>query len=118
MENETYRLTFFLNATHAVIIDGKRSSVHPHTFEINCHVRSRKFVAFEIMEDNINQILNQLNNQYLNELEAFKNIVPTLENLTRLLYRAISANLGSVGCKLVELEVAESPVRTFIIKEN
>ena len=118
MENETYRLTFFLNATHIVTIDGKDSSIHPHTFEINCFIKSQKFTAFEIMENSINQILNQLNNQYLNELEAFKNIVPTLENLTRLLYRAISANLGSVGCKLVELEVAESPVRTFIIKEN
>ena len=117
MENETYRLTFFLNATHAVIIDGKRSSVHPHTFEINCHVRSRKFVAFDIMEDNINQILNQLNNQYLNELEAFQNTVPTLENLTRLLYRAINVNLESVGCRLIKLEVSESPVRSFIIEQ-
>lgn len=68
------------------------------------------------MEDNINQILNQLNNQYLNGLEAFQNIIPTLENLTRLLYRAMSANLKSVSCRLVKLEVSESPVRTFMIE--
>lgn len=116
MESETYRLTFFINATHMVVMDGKSSSIHPHTFEINCFIKSQKIIAFEIMEDNINQILNQLNNQYLNKLEAFQNTVPTLENLTRLLYRAISANLKSVGCRLVKIEVSESPVRTFMIE--
>lgn len=45
MENETYRLTFFLNATHMVVIDGKSSSIHPHTFEINCFIKSKKIIA-------------------------------------------------------------------------
>lgn len=89
-----------------------------YLLHFNCKFVSKKIIAFEIMEDNINQILNQLNNQYLNKLEAFQNTVPSLENLTRLLYRAISANLKSVGCRLVKIEVSESPVRTFMIEEE
>lgn len=110
-----YKLTFFLNATHTVIIDNKKSSRHPHTFEITCFIKNKQFIAFEIMEDNINQILNQLNNHYLNELEAFKNRNPTLENITRLLYKVITINLKLINCDLVKIEVAESPVRSFVI---
>lgn len=93
--------------------------VHQFTLirlKLTALLKAKKIIAFEIMEDNINQILNQLNNQYLNGLEAFQNIIPTLENLTRLLYRAMSANLKSVSCRLVKLEVSESPVRTFMIE--
>lgn len=63
MTNEQYTLTFFLNATHKVVIDGKESSQHPHTFEIECDIDAEKFTEFEIMENNINSVLNQLNDQ-------------------------------------------------------
>ncbi|MBU3830112.1 MAG: 6-carboxytetrahydropterin synthase [Candidatus Limosilactobacillus merdavium] len=115
MENELYKLSFFVNASHMVNINGKLSSKHPHTFEIVCYIKSKGFVAFEEMENNINQILNQLNNHYLNELDAFKEKNPTLENISRLLFKVIGINLESIRCNLVRIEVSESPVRSFVI---
>lgn len=116
MTNEQYTLTFFLNATHKVVIDGKESSQHPHTFEIECDIDAEKFTEFEIMENNINSVLNQLNDQYLNDLESFKNQSPTLENISRFLFTTISSNLATINCHLLKIKVAESPVRAFTIK--
>lgn len=118
MESEQYQLTFFVNATHMVIINGKHSSRHPHTFEISCFIKTKRFIEFEKIENNINQIINQLNNYYLNDLEAFKDKQPTLENITRFLYKIISINLKSIGCQLTKIKVAESPVRAFIIEDG
>lgn len=115
MTNETYKLTFFLNASHMVTIDGKNSSRHPHTFEITCFIKSKRFTKFEDIENNVNQILSQLNNSYLNELKAFQELNPTLEYIARLLHKVIGINLESINCNLEKIEVAESPVRSFII---
>lgn len=59
--HEEYRLTVFFNATHMVTIDGKSSSKHPYTFEVTCYIQTKGFIAFEFIENKINQILNQLN---------------------------------------------------------
>lgn len=116
-ENEEYRLSFFVNATHQVRIDGKISSKHPHTFEITCYIRAKKLVAFEAMEENVNQALNQLNDQYLNALPVFKGKNPTLENIGRTLFKVVEANLSGLECNLTKLIISESPVRSFIIGE-
>lgn len=116
MTNEQYQLTFFINATHTVTLSGKRSSHHPHTFEIVCFVKASQLIEFEKLENNINQVLNQLNNQDLNQLQPFKAQVPTLENITRFLYKVITINLRSLGCQLNKIRVAESPTRAFIVE--
>lgn len=115
MTSETYRLTFFVNATHTVTINGTASSHHPHTFEINCYIRSSQFIPFEEMENQVNNVLTPINNANLNELSVFKERVPTLENITRYLNAEITQALKELGCTLVQIEVAESPVGSFII---
>lgn len=117
MLKEEYKLTFFLNATHQVNIKNINSTKHPHSYEIVCYITNIQFIPFEEMENNVNQVLNELHNQYLNQLSIFKKMNPTLENLGRVLFRSISANLARIDCNLTKLSIAESPVRMFIINQ-
>ncbi|MGM9892535.1 6-carboxytetrahydropterin synthase [Limosilactobacillus sp.] len=116
MKKSSYKLSFFLNASHIVQVDGSTTSRHPHTFSITCQITTTAFKKFGEMEDCVNQVLNQLNNSFLNEVPPFDQLNPTLENLTTYLFDQISAQLTKIGYHLSRLEVAESPVRAYCIE--
>ena len=116
MKSSSYKLSFFLNASHIVRVDHNMTSRHPHTFSITCWVKATEFKRFGEMEDCVNQVINQLNNSFLNEIPPFNKLNPTLENLTNYLFDQISAQLSKIDCHLTRLEVAESPVRSYCIE--
>lgn len=58
-ESAAWKVDYF--SDELVTIDGKSSSKHPHTFEVTCYIQTKGFIAFEFIENKINQILNQLN---------------------------------------------------------
>ena len=48
-----YRLKFYLNARHYIILNGQRGEVHPHTWEFALHIRFGRgsFVEFHKFEN-------------------------------------------------------------------
>ena len=47
-----YRIKFYLNMRHYIIIDGKKGEIHPHTWEFALDIKFGRssFVEFNIFE--------------------------------------------------------------------
>lgn len=79
-----YRLKFYLNAKHYIIINGHKGETHPHTWEFTLTIRYGRssFVEFSTFEKGISDYIAPFQNQVMNEMPPFDAILPTLENLT------------------------------------
>ena len=79
-----YRLKFYLNMRHYIIINEVKGETHPHTWEFALDIKFSRnlFVEFNIFEQGISQFLEKYQNKILNEAEPFDAMMPTLENVT------------------------------------
>ena len=64
-----YRLKFYLNMRHYIIINEVKGETHPHTWEFALDIKFSRnlFVEFNIFEHGISQFLEQYQNKILNE---------------------------------------------------
>lgn len=76
-----YRLKFYLNMRHYIIINDTKGETHPHTWEFALDIKFARnsFVEFNIFEDGITQFLEQYQNKTLNEVAPFDSMMPTRE---------------------------------------
>lgn len=112
-----YKFSFYLNASHAIYIDGVRGEIHPHTWEIVIHVMktSRKLVLFNRVEQQVENYLQQYQGKIMNDFEPFTALNPTLENLTTFFLKQLQQQLGELGWTIFMMEVSETPTRTYVI---
>lgn len=112
-----YKFNFYLNASHAIYIDGTRGEVHPHTWEIVLHVAkmSSGLVLFNQVEKKVEEFLRQYQSQVMNDFEPFTTVNPTLENLTEFLLDSLQKELNPLGWMIFMIEVSETPARTFVM---
>lgn len=118
MENEKriYKMTAFLNAAIATTFNHHFGNKHTNTFEIVSYIETtKKIIPFSELEKAIDDTLKPLNNQYLNELGQFREKNVSIEVLTEYLANHIQENLTNLSCSLKQIEVSESPVRTFCL---
>ena len=113
-----YQLTFFLNATHSVKLQQKLFSEHPHTYEIKCWVVTKSQDWSEEISKKIQEIIDRLDNHFLNQLDDFNKLNPTLENLTKYLFKEISHQLNEEEYRLTKIKVADSPLRFYFINAD
>jgi len=112
-----YRFKFYLNASHAIFINGRLGQAHPHTWEyvLNILLPRNEFVEFNVFEKTIEQFFAKYQNQTMNKVEPFDTLVPTLENMAEYfgdqLYRLIAEKNG----QLTQIECSETPTRSYII---
>ena len=64
-----YRIKFYLNMRHYIIINGNKGETHPHTWEFALDIKFGRssFVEFNIFEKGITDFLDKyqkLHNQY------------------------------------------------------
>ena len=57
-----YRLKFYLNMRHYIIINEVKGETHPHTWEFALDIKFSRnlFVEFNIFEHGISQFLNNI----------------------------------------------------------
>lgn len=117
MRYSQYKFNFYLNASHAIYINGELGASHPHTWEIVLKtIKSQKgFMLFQEIEKKIEEFLNPFQNQFLNDFSPFDVINPTLENLTSYLLEQLTDILEPYGWIVFYIEVAETPTRSYII---
>ena len=74
-----YRLKFYLNARHYIIINGSKGDIHPHTWEFAVNIRFGRssFVEFNTFEKGIADYLARFQNKVMNEEEPINTILPT-----------------------------------------
>lgn len=119
-ENERYKqykFKFYLNARHAIYIDGILGAMHPHTWEITLNVikKQNDFIEFNKLEKKIEEFIKRYQDKELNEEEPFDTINPTLENCCDYFKEQISSILDKEGWVLLMMEMSETPSRSYVI---
>ncbi|WP_082409194.1 6-carboxytetrahydropterin synthase [Secundilactobacillus paracollinoides] len=107
----TYKIKSYVNASHAMRWEDGEGKEHNHTWEIVCEIHSLNdhMIIFNDLENTIKDILNSFAGKFLNTLPYFKDINPTVENVTVWLFDLISPALREEQAKLIRIEVSESP---------
>lgn len=117
MKFEQYEFKFYLNANHAIQINGKLGQIHPHTWEISIVAvkLSDNFVMFGQVENLIDKMIDRYQDKLLNEIQPFDTINPTLENICEVFKDKIRTMLVDSGWELLQIEVSETPARSYVI---
>ncbi len=95
-------------------IGGKCEELHGHNFLVEVSVASESLnsegllIDFRVVKRWTDEVLEQLDHKYLNEIEYFKNINPSSEQLARFLYDRISEKSRQVNVTLSRVTVWES----------
>ncbi|MCR5518183.1 MAG: 6-carboxytetrahydropterin synthase [Lachnospiraceae bacterium] len=112
-----YRFKFYLNAQHFVLINGKKGSTHPHTWEFTLDILINRniFVEFGEFEKKIEEYLERYQDKLLNDVAPFDVVIPTLENMSDIFAKDFSEEIREMGARLVRLEGKETPTRGYIV---
>ena len=112
-----YKFKFYINASHAIYLNGKIGEIHPHTWEIILTaIKGRNdFVQFDKIERMIEDYLQKYQDKTINYIKPFDITNPTLENIALYLKGEMMKILLENGWLLTEIEVGETPARSYII---
>jgi 6-pyruvoyltetrahydropterin/6-carboxytetrahydropterin synthase len=108
----TVKKTF--SAAHTLMIGGKSETLHGHNFTVEATLSSERLddeglvVDFRVLKGWTDEILEELDHSFLNDLSFFKDINPTSENIARFIYEEISKKIQSPRYSLEEVAVWES----------
>lgn len=95
-------------------IGGKCEELHGHNFLVEVSVAAESLnsedllIDFRLVKGWTNDVLELLDHKYLNELEYFKNINPSSEQIARFLYDRISEKSRPAKITLSRVTVWES----------
>ncbi len=114
----TYKLSTFINASHAVRWPDEMEAEHRHTWELILNIRpfiAGKLLKIDDIEEVIEASLQTFSGRFLNDMSRFDNVNPTLENFTEILFDDLTQALSGISMQLVELSVGNSPTRFYHI---
>lgn len=113
-----YKFKFYINARHSVTFNGRESNIHPHTWEVVVYFGSdtSDTLNFTEFEKELEKYFLNYEGKYINELDVFKDINPTMENIGKLLYNDIKKLLDNRSLYFNRVEISENPTRTYIIE--
>lgn len=112
-----YRLTihtYFAAAHNLINYQGDCENLHGHNWKVEVTVAARELdkaglgIDFKILKAETRAMLEQLDHKYLNELEAFRQLSPSSENIARFLFEALSQRLNSSNVTVERINVWES----------
>ncbi|AJA46639.1 putative queuosine biosynthesis protein QueD [Clostridium pasteurianum DSM 525 = ATCC 6013] len=92
---------------------GKCRNIHGHTWFVEAGVKGNKLengmlFDFTILKKELKSICDEFDHKFLNELEEFKELAPTAENIGRVIYEKIEDKLDK-GLELSFIKVFENP---------
>lgn len=115
--SEKYRYKFYLDANHYIMINDKKSAIHPHTWEIAIEIKNKikgKIVMFVEVESAIKKVLEEYQMSCLNDIPPFNEINPTTENIGHYFKQKFAEVIGNEW-EITELTISESANRSYII---
>ena len=80
---------------------GKCENLHGHNWKIEVYVTGSKLgdagllVDFRLLKKATEKVLDELDHKFLNELDPFKTINPSSENIARYIYESLSKGLNN-----------------------
>lgn len=112
---EVYVKTHF-SAAHALRgYPGVCARTHGHNWIIEVYVKCRELddigigIDFRDIKQTVKEVLEEIDHFNLNELDAFKEINPTSENIARFLFKEIGKKLNTGTVKVSKVMVSETP---------
>lgn len=117
LRNIMYRLkiiTSFSSAHNLINYQGDCENLHGHNWKVEVEVtatdldKSGLGIDFKILKSETNSLLKSLDHKYLNDLEPFRNLSPSSENIAHFLFKELSARLNNSIVKIVCVTVWES----------
>ena len=117
VEEKRYRLKQFIAIQHSY--DGNRENLHAHTIAINCNIKTEinEIIDYKKVETNIKKCLDKYENNYLNDLDAFKENA-TIERFGEVLCYEIDDELKKIGYEMDRFEIGETPLRVYVITDE
>lgn len=112
-----YRLTIqthFAAAHNLINYQGDCENLHGHNWKVEVTVAAKELdkaglgIDFKILKKTTNQALDQLDHKYLNDLEPFKLISPSSENIACYLFGQLSEQLNTTNVSVEKVNVWES----------
>ncbi len=112
-----YRLTIhthFAAAHNLINYQGDCENLHGHNWKVEVTVAARELdkaglgIDFKILKKETNTMLDLLDHKYLNDLEPFRELSPSSENIARFLFEQLSERLNDGNVTVEKVNVWES----------
>ena len=106
--------TSFAAAHNLINYQGDCENLHGHNWRVEVTVAAEKLdnaglgIDFKILKIQTNQLLDELDHKYLNDLEPFKADSPSSENISRYLFERLSDAQNSDNVTVERVNVWES----------
>ena len=116
-EQSMYKLKILTSfaAAHCLInYQGDCENLHGHNWKVEVAVMAQELdkaglgIDFKILKQETNGLLRTLDHKYLNDLDPFRDISPSSENISRYLYEELSKRLNDGNIKVESITVWES----------
>ncbi len=107
-------LTQFSAAHRLENFYGKCEALHGHNWKVEVFLQGRELddagllMDFGVVKARVNEVLEEIDHKYLNELPAFKDQNPSSENLARYLFERLAGVLNRSGAQVSRVNVWES----------
>ncbi len=112
-----YHLTIhshFAAAHNLINYQGECENLHGHNWKVEVTVQTQVLdeaglgIDFKILKTRVNEVLDELDHVYVNELEYFKNRSPSSENMARYIFERVEALLKGTDVTVERVNVWES----------
>lgn len=93
---------------------GSCSRMHGHNWKVELEAVATRLdstgmgIDFKEMKRVANEVGDELDHRYLNDLEPFKNVNPTAENIAAYMYKEISGRLNTDTVKVTAVTLWET----------
>ncbi|MCD4718029.1 MAG: 6-carboxytetrahydropterin synthase QueD [Desulfobacterales bacterium] len=94
--------------------EGKCENLHGHNWKVEVYVTGNKLgkngllIDFKLIKEATKNVLNELDHKFLNELDAFKTINPSSENIARHIFTELSREVNTEDIKVSRITTWES----------
>lgn len=114
-----YRLkicTSFASAHNLMHYQGECENLHGHNWKVEVVVTAKELdraglvIDFKILKAETNALLKTLDHKYLNELEPFRTVSPSSENIAHYIFQQLSRKLNNETLAVECITVWESDV--------
>ena len=94
--------------------EGKCENLHGHNWKVEVSVTGNKLgkngllIDFKLIKKATEKVLDELDHEFLNDLDAFKTANPSSENIARHIFTALSRELNTEDIKVSKVTTWES----------
>ena len=112
---EVYVKSHFSAAHSLKGYDGDCARPHGHNWMVEVFVKCEQLdeigigIDFRDIKLAVKDVLQGLDHFHLNDLDAFKEVNPTSENIAKFLYQELGKQLNLDGVKVSKVKVSETP---------